>query len=61
MEYKTDLTHGPTSRYVCNDCGHRVGRWETSTGNVAYTCENCDETHTLRGLGAYKVEKVRVA
>lgn len=61
MEYKTEIRHGPTYQYVCNDCGRRVGRWETNTGNIAYTCENCNETYTLRGLGAYKVEKVRVA
>jgi len=60
-QYKSDLPHGPTYRFVCNDCGHKVSRWETNTGNTAYTCVQCDETYTLRGLGAYKVEKVRVA
>lgn len=58
--YTVDVTHGPTYQFVCNDCGRRVSRWETPTGNIAYTCDECDETYTLRGLGAYKVEKVRV-
>ena len=61
-DYKRDVRFGPTYRFVCNDCGHRVERWgKSTTGTEQWYCDHCEEVWTLRGRGSYKVEKVKVA
>jgi DNA-directed RNA polymerase subunit RPC12/RpoP len=52
--YKYDVIRGPTIVYVCDDCGHRLGRYKLANGRYQYRCEECDDTYHLH----YKYNKI---
>ncbi len=60
-EYVRDIPHGPTKVDIHKECGRHVRREDSRTGGFIYTCIECDECWSSKGLAYYVINTHRIS